>query len=295
MTIYHYHKTGQDKKRLVEAAAEILHSPAAYLGAPSFSYQVGGCTIDRDGTLAIPEGMADAEQQALLSHLKEHGFLPSETFVFTKSQPEESAPKEPEKEAVPKEPAEELEKEHACITRSEDTITVEIPKAGFCEQALTNLRKIVDSKATLLKLALGTDTLDIQYTEDTIRFPWFIARGIAGEADAYAKLVAAIVQMAKRQKRVTASEQPIENAKFSMRLFLIRLGFIGDEYKTARKILTARLSGNSSWKHGAPTAKPQLDPAPTESVETPSTLESDNDAEMQTESTEHSCSTLTGA
>lgn len=253
MTIYHYHKTGQDKKRLVEAAAEILHSPAAYLGAPSFSYQVGGCTIDKDGTLAIPEDMADAERLALLFRLKEHGFLPSETFAPTESQPEESAAQEPEKE-------------HACITRSEDTITVEVPKAGLCEQALANLQKIVDSKATLLKLALGTDTLDIQYTEDTIRFPWFIARGIAGEADAYAKLVDAIVRMAKRQKRVTASEQPIENAKFSMRLFLIRLGFIGDEYKTARKILTGRLSGNSSWKHGIPTAKAQIEQAPAENT-----------------------------
>lgn len=37
-----------------------------------------------------------------------------------------------------------------------------------------------------------------------------------------------------------------------MRLFLIRLGFIGDEYKTARKILLSNLSGNSSWKAGRP-------------------------------------------
>ena len=56
--------------------------------------------------------------------------------------------------------------------------------------------------------------------------------------------------MAKTQKRVTAVEKPIENAKFTMRLFLIRLGFIGDEYKTARKILLRNLTGNSSWKSG---------------------------------------------
>ena len=56
--------------------------------------------------------------------------------------------------------------------------------------------------------------------------------------------------MAKEQKRVTATEKPIENEKFTMRLFLIRLGFIGDEYKTARKILLRNLSGNASWKSG---------------------------------------------
>ena len=56
--------------------------------------------------------------------------------------------------------------------------------------------------------------------------------------------------MAKRQKRVTATDRPEENAKYGMRLFLIRLGFIGDEYKTARKILLRDLSGNGSWKSG---------------------------------------------
>jgi len=41
----------------------------------------------------------------------------------------------------------------------------------------------------------------------------------------------------------------LENDKFAMRIFLVRLGFVGDEYKTARKILLRNLSGNSSWKH----------------------------------------------
>jgi hypothetical protein len=35
-------------------------------------------------------------------------------------------------------------------------------------------------------------------------------------------------------------------------VFLIRLGFVGDEYKTARKILLRNLSGNSAFKNGAP-------------------------------------------
>ena len=39
MTIYHYHKTGKDKKRLIEAVSSILQAPATYLGAPSFNYR----------------------------------------------------------------------------------------------------------------------------------------------------------------------------------------------------------------------------------------------------------------
>ena len=84
----------------------------------------------------------------------------------------------------------------------------------------------------------------------SIAFPWFTLHGIDGEADAYGRLISAICKMAKEQKRVTATEKPVENEKFTMRLFLIRLGFIGDEYKTARKILLRNLSGNASWKSG---------------------------------------------
>ena len=56
--------------------------------------------------------------------------------------------------------------------------------------------------------------------------------------------------MAKTQQRVTAKEREITNDKFTMRLFLIRLGFVGEEYKTARKILLQNLTGNSAWKAG---------------------------------------------
>jgi hypothetical protein len=54
--------------------------------------------------------------------------------------------------------------------------------------------------------------------------------------------------MAKAQKRVTATEQPVDNEKYAFRCFLLRLGFIGTEYKESRKILLKNLSGNSAFK-----------------------------------------------
>lgn len=303
MTIYHYHKTGKDKKRLIEAVSSILQAPATYLGAPSFNYQVGGYTIDKDGTLSVPEETREDKTRNLLLSLKIQGFLPVEEL--TELEAEQTAttvtPVETSVAEVNAEPpaetnnTEENPMPNTSVTdftpdtnlldampairtvRSEHTLAIEIPKTTLSGQAFLNLQKIVGSKATLLKLALGTDTLDIQFTEGKIRFPWFTLRGIDGEVDAYAKLIDALIKMAIRQKRVTAKEQPIENAKFSMRLFLIRLGFIGDAYKTARKILTSSLTGNSSWKAGKPPVKPQIDPVSTESMETPSTLKSDNE------------------
>lgn len=141
-------------------------------------------------------------------------------------------------------------------TDSPDILTIEVPDTGFTPEAKENIRKIVASKKTVLEKALEADGLSIVEKDGKITFPWFTLHGIDGEADAYSRLVTAICKMAKEQKRVTATEKPIENEKFTMRLFLIRLGFIGDEYKTARKILLSNLTGNASWKSGQ---KPERD------------------------------------
>ncbi len=129
-------------------------------------------------------------------------------------------------------------------------ITLALPRCQFTFSAIERFKAIVQSKQTLLKKALDTDTLEIQLTDDKVLFPWFIDHGLPGETDAYGKLVYAIAKLAINQKRASAEEKQNDNEKLAMRLFLIRLGFIGDEYKTARAILTRNFTGNSSWKHG---------------------------------------------
>jgi hypothetical protein len=56
--------------------------------------------------------------------------------------------------------------------------------------------------------------------------------------------------MAKKQKRVTAKEKQLDNEKYAFRCFLLRLGFIGNEYKQERKILLRNLEGSSAFKSG---------------------------------------------
>jgi len=58
--------------------------------------------------------------------------------------------------------------------------------------------------------------------------------------------------MAKTQQRVNATEKQVENEKYAFRCFLIRLGFVGSEFKAERKILLKNLSGNSAFRNGAP-------------------------------------------
>lgn len=135
------------------------------------------------------------------------------------------------------------------ITPPTDRLSIEIPLDGFTPEKLDNLKKLVNAKAPLLKVALGTDDLQIRTTADTLLFPWF--RGTIDEVhtEAYAALVSLLCKTAIEKKRVTAKEkEPVENPKYAMRCFLLSLGFIGDKYKVARKILLSRLEGNSSWK-----------------------------------------------
>lgn len=58
------------------------------------------------------------------------------------------------------------------------------------------------------------------------------------------------IAVARNQKRITAKEKPAENEKYAFRCFLLRLGFIGTEYKGERKILLKNLSGSSAFKNG---------------------------------------------
>ena len=72
----------------------------------------------------------------------------------------------------------------------------------------------------------------------------------AGQLKAYIQLCLALSQMAKTVKTASAKPQQNDNPKYAMRTWLLRLGFIGDEFKTAREVLTKRLDGDASFRSG---------------------------------------------
>lgn len=72
----------------------------------------------------------------------------------------------------------------------------------------------------------------------------------AGQLKSYIQLCLALSQMAKELKTASPKPQQNENPKFAMRTWLLRLGFIGDEFKTAREILTKRLAGDTAFRYG---------------------------------------------
>ena len=76
----------------------------------------------------------------------------------------------------------------------------------------------------------------------------------AGQLKSYIQLCLALSQMAKDAKSASPKPQQHENPKYAMRTWLLRLGFIGDEFATARDFLTRNLSGDTAFRHGRPAA-----------------------------------------
>ena len=116
--------------------------------------------------------------------------------------------------------------------------------------AWQNLKNLVSSKEGLIKKALGVDALPMMFTPEKISFPWFETQPDADVAQAATEFIAALCKTAKTQKRVTAKEREVENEKYAFRCFLLRLGFIGAEYKDTRKVLLRNLSGNGAFRDG---------------------------------------------
>ena len=271
--ILDYNVTKEKRKKLVEAISEITGMAAEYQGVPDFSYHIGEIKVNRAGKVDVP--LHDAV--SLIEALREKGFEAVDSLkeIIEKGSEVESNMKVEEAEnmaeentaeentAVPDghdaqsasaESAENIETEtgensDSGVTEDEPGITcISMPRSLLPEAALENLKKLVEAKRNLICKALGVDELPIEETEDKISFPWFRHWTDPEELKAYMHFITALCDMARNAKRVTATEKDTDNEKYAFRCFLLRLGFIGNEYKAERKVLLARLSGNSAFK-----------------------------------------------
>ena len=230
---------GAERKELVKAISRITGIKAEYQGTPSMNYQIGDFTVTRDGNLVYDDKVDPGE---LLNELAEAGFKAA-NWAATKEAKNQEA------------------KEIKAEERTEPTtLTIEMPADKVNTE---NLKRLLDAKGALIRKALGTDNLAFEIHEDRVSFPWFIDPA-PDHALAYTQFIAAICKMSTEQKRVTARVRDIDNEKYAFRCFLLRLGFIGEEFKQSRKILLSNLDGSSAFK----TVKENLPTALTESSET---------------------------
>ena len=239
---FEFNCTGSDRKKLVQLISEAINATAKYKGAPTFAYEVGYITVGKTGDVHMNDMADDDEVEKIMHHLKAQGYSYT-SFSYDNPQPEpDMVDDRPEEDCPPPYATPDADDLQICIKLSRDL---------FTDDALNNLRNLIEAKAGLMKKAFCTPELPLLIDETTVGFPWFSGKATPEEIKAYEHFICKLGQMACNQKRVTAKEKEVDNEKYAFRCFLLRLGFIGSEYKTARKILLKNLSGSSAFKSGA--------------------------------------------
>ena len=221
----HFNVSGEDRKTMVKAIENELGVKASYLGVPSCAYQIGGFKVGKLGELEFADGEITEE----VSKVIDACILA--TGVTPEGLPEAESAQEEEVESAQEEEAPKL------------TISVPLDKVK-----VGNLTALVDAKAGLIRKALGTQDLRIDMDEEKVSFPWFSGDLDADTVQAYTQFIEALCKMSVNQKRVQAREKPVENEKYAFRCYLLRLGFIGDEFKQTRKILLKNFEGSSAFR-----------------------------------------------
>ena len=209
----------KQRPKLAQAIGDILGVAPHYERVPSCAYNIAGYRLDKEGVLHIPEKTMEETVEELIQQLRKRGFQDDAEVT----------------EDVPVQ---------------QENLTIAIPRESLTDTVLENLQKIIANKQTLLQRVLRTDSTEIEITEEKINFTWFPYTADGEEVVAYTQFISGLCDMAREAKRVSSKPTETDNDKYAFRCFLLRLGFIGKEYKTARKILLRNLTGNSAFRYG---------------------------------------------
>ena len=215
---YVFNITKEQKHDLIDAVTAITGDKAVYQFTPTYAYAIGDLTVNRDATLTAPDGK---DLSGLIASLKNSGFdlVSTETDAPKKSANQEDG---------------------------DSNFIISVPLDAANVEVLANLIK---SKETLIEKALRVTDTDFQITEDRIQFPWFKRKLADDEMKAFTHFVSALCRLSKEQKRASGKPTQTDNEKYTFRCFLLRLGFIGKEYKTERKVLLQNLIGSSAFRN----------------------------------------------
>ena len=208
----------KQRPKLAQKIGNILGTAPHYERVPSCAYDIAGYRLDKEGVLHISEG-AEETTKDLILQLRERGFQDDAEIT----------------EEVPVQ---------------QDKLTIVIPRESLTDTALENLQKITANKQTLFQRAFRMDSTEIEITDEKINFTWFPYTVDGDDIAAYTQFISRLCDMARDAKRVSSKPIETDNDKYAFRCFLLRLGFIGKEYKTARKILLRNLTGNSAFRCG---------------------------------------------
>ena len=258
------------RKALAQKIGELTGAEVKYLGVPGCRYQIDFFTLDKNAVLSFSDRIDTDIVEKVLNGLAEAGY--ESKTVAPPEETDASAESEPD---IPDEPS------SGFPLRA----SISFPIAEHTVQSLTNLICMIHSRGALLSKATGGEffadksladaILDdktfrsiheliayireweetnpelkgIRFADDKLIFDGFGQAQDAETVQTYTKLAAAMNKMAITQKRVQAKDVDDSNEKYALRIWLIRLGLNGADFKADRKRLMANLSGNSAFRN----------------------------------------------
>lgn len=243
-----------ERKDMVKRLGEHFGVKPKYMGMPSCAYRIETenevFTVGKDSRITKADGTE----------------VEFEIMVDKKSEVEAELDKD--------EPATE-----------ENKFEVSVPMEGHNGASLRNIVNMISSKQPLIKKSLGLQLdivskkfvaginevkeieieqfkylvaeigqegcpgIEFNADDSTITFQFYEGELEPDKIKAYTEFVALLNKSAKEQKHASAKVSVTDNEKFTFRVFLMKLGMIGDEYKLARKVLLERLDGNSAFRN----------------------------------------------
>lgn len=216
-----------DRKELVKILGQHLGIKAKYLGAPSFSYQVGEFTVNREGQIIGNVG-EKVELEEILNPVaadEEEMFIEEVNIII---------PLEGHNENSLKTLINMIYSKQGLIKRAFQ-LDKDLLEEGIVEK-LNTAESLEEFKEGLVSRNIGIIDENISFTLTT---------DLVRSASLFFGL---LNEKSKELKYASAKPSETDNEKYAFRTWLMRLGMIGDEYKEARKELLQPLSGNSAFR-----------------------------------------------
>ena len=227
--------TARNRRDVVNAIREFTGGDSVYLGPPTFAYQVGNFTIDRDGTVIVEE-----EVQGLAEFLLEKGVIQREIPMMDVVVTLEEMTVTGMRNLVFL-----LHSKQYLLNRMVGSHSFDI-----CEKLIGELEeqtpKDLEGFFTLLD-KYEDRNCGFSVNEEKITFSSPVQE-LPEKNTALTELMANMVRHAKTAKRINPKLIMEENEKYYLRSWLLRIGFSGKEAKEKRKILLEGLKGHTAFR-----------------------------------------------
>ena len=242
-----------DRKLVVKALEECAGVKAKYMGVPSFAYMITingrTYTIDRAGRITLDD--VEVELEALINGTNEE----KETEARELAQENEALdfditiPMEGHTGSTLRNMLNMLYSKQPVIKKVFE-IEADILQADFiADLNKSSIQTIEEFKTGIAgKQQSGFNGIEFNFTNNTITFKFFRHLQEPDRLEAYTQFISLLSKSARGLSHASPKLTATDSYKFTMRTWLIRLGFVGHEYKKSRMLLLKNLEGNGAYR-----------------------------------------------